>query len=83
MVLLKIMKEQNSRVLEKIKNSNSRVCKFFFISFERRPNRNVIWKKSNFFVNNQLRRYCKIHIILFPKTNLKREKIIKTGFLII
>ena len=37
-------------------------------------------EKSKFFVNNQPRRYCETHIILFPKTNLKRIKLIKNHF---
>ena len=40
-------------------------------------------KKIQFFGNNQLRTHCKTHIIVFPKTNLKKIKtnIIKSVFL--
>ena len=66
--LLKIINEQNSRVLEKLKNSNSRVLGKFLNSIERNC-KNIIWKNSILWVNNQLTRCCKTHIILFPKTN--------------
>ena len=50
-VLLKIMNEQNSWVLEKFKISNSMVLEKLKISLERNS-KNIIWKNSNFYVNN-------------------------------
>ena len=47
--------------------------KNFQISLEH-YSKNIIWKNSNFCINNQPRRYYKMHVILFPKTNLKRKK---------
>ena len=53
--------------------------KSFRISTERNF-KSITWKHL-IFVNNQLRRYCKPHIILFSKTNLKKKRLIKTFFL--
>ena len=36
---------------------------------------------AKYLVNNRHRRHCKMHIIVFPKTKLKRIKLIKTVFL--
>ena len=38
-------------------------------------------KNPNLFVNSWARRHCKAHIILLPKTNIKRIKLIKAVFL--
>ena len=73
------MNEQNSRLLEKLNNSNSRVLESFQISIEHNC-KNLIWTNPNFVLKSQLRRYCKTHTILFSKTNLKRIKLIQTVF---
>ena len=54
--------------------------KSFQISNERNS-KNIQLKNPIFVVNNQPRRYCKIHTILFAKSNLKVIKLIKTVFL--
>ena len=54
--------------------------KSFQISTEHNSNKYDLKKNPSFFVNNRSRRHCKTHIILFPKTNLKRIKLIKTIF---
>ena len=41
----------------------------------------ILSEKIQFFVNSRPRRQCKMNITLFPKTNLKRIKLIKTVFL--
>ena len=73
-VLLKIINEQHSRVLEILKNSNtcSRVLEKVFEL--------KTYYLKNFLMNNRPRRHCKTRIILFPRTNLKRIKLIKTFF---
>ena len=63
MVLLKIMKEQNSRVLEKFKKIQiAGFWKSFQISTEHNLKKYYL-KKSNFLVNIWPRRHCMLHII--------------------
>ena len=78
-ILLKIMNEQNSRVLEKFKNPEQGTGKVFKFQLNIIPK--ILSKKSKFFVNNRPKRHCKMHIILFSKTNLKIIKFIGTFFL--
>ena len=53
--------------------------KSFKVSIEHNS-KNIFLKNPIFVVNNQLRRYCKMHTILFSKTNFKRIKLIKNNF---
>ena len=53
--------------------------KSFHVSIKRNS-KNIIQKFTNSFVNNQPRRYYKMHIILYSETNLKRIKLFKIVF---
>ena len=68
--LLKIMKCKIAGFWKKIQIAG--FWKSLKIS-HKRNSKSIIWKNS-FFVINHPMRYCKMHIILFPKTNLKRKK---------
>ena len=62
-----------------VHNSEILECYMYLLECCEITPKNIIWK-IHFLVNNQYRRYCKMHMILYPKTNLKRKKIIKTVF---